>query len=97
MLEKIEAAKAPEAFTTRFLSGVIGLTSPADRSLITMLKKMGFLDGSGRPTDKYGLLKNKSVAKSAIADGLRKLYGPLFDANEKANELSPDELKGLIA
>ena len=43
------------------------------------------------------MLKNKSVAKAAIADGLRKVYAPLFEANEKANELSSKELKGLIA
>lgn len=97
LFDKIETAKAPEAFTTRFLADVIGLKSAADRSLINMLKKMGFLDATGRPTEAYGLLKNKSVAKTAIADGLRKAYAPLFEANEKANELSPEDLKGLIA
>ena len=97
LFEKIEAAKAPEAFTTKFLIDVIGLKSVADRNLINMLKKMGFLDPTGRPTETYGLLKNKSVAKAAIADGIRKVYAPLFEANEKANELSPEELKGLIA
>ena len=97
LFEKIETARAPEAFTTRFLAEVIGLTSPSDRGLITMLKKMDFLDASGRPTDKYGLLKNKNVAKTAIADGLRKLYEPLFDTNEKASELSAEDLKGLVA
>ncbi len=97
LFDKIETAKAPEAFTTRFLADVIGLKSPAERSLINMLKKMGFLDATGRPTETYGLLKNKSVAKKAIADGLRQVYAPLFEANEKANELSPEELKGLIA
>lgn len=97
LFEKIEAAKAPEAFTNAFLTDVIGLKSTADRSLINMLKKMGFIDATARPTDTYGLLKNKSVAKAAIADGLRKVYAPLFEANEKANELSPEDLKGLIA
>ena len=62
-----------------------------------MLKKMGFLDASGHPTETYGQLKNKKVLKTAIADAVRKVYEPLFRANEKANELSPDELKGLIA
>jgi hypothetical protein len=97
LFEKIEAAKAPEAFTNAYLTDVIGLKSTADRSLINMLKKMGFIDGTGRPTETYGLLKNKSVARAAIADGLRKVYAPLFEANEKANELSPEDLKGLIA
>ncbi len=98
LFEKIrETAKAPDVFTTRFLADTIGLTSPADRGLINMLKKMGFLNATGNPTEKYGLLKNKSVAKEAVAEGLRKVYEPLFEANEKANELKPDALKGLIA
>lgn len=97
LFDKIEAAKAPEAFTNAVLTDTIGLKSKGDRSLINMLKKMGFLDATGRPTDKYGLLKNKNVKKAAIADGLRRLYAPLFEANEKANELKTEDLKGLIA
>jgi hypothetical protein len=97
LFEKIESAKAPEAFTTSFLTDVIGLKSTSDRSLINMLKKLGFLDAGGRPTESYGFLKNKDVAGSAIADGLRRVYAPLFEANEKVNELSPDQLKGLIS
>lgn len=97
LFEKIEAAKAPDVFTNTFLTDTIGLKSTSDRPLINMLKKMGFLDSTGRPTETYGLLKNKSVAKIAIADGVRKVYAPLFEANEKANELTPDDLKGLIA
>lgn len=97
LFEKVEAAKAPEAFTNAFLTETIGLKSKGDRNLINMLKKMGFLDATGRPTETYGLLKNKKVAKAAVADGLRKLYAPLFEANEKANELKPEDLKGLIA
>jgi hypothetical protein len=97
LFEKIESAKAPEVFTNAFLTDTIGLKSTTDRPLINMLKKLGFLDGTGRPTESYGLLKNKNVKKAAIADGLRKIFAPLFEANEKANELKPEELKGLIA
>ena len=98
LFDKIQAAKAPEAFTTRYLADVIGLKSAADRALINMLKKLGFIDAGGRPTEKYGLLKNsKQVAGSAIAEGLRNAYRPLFDANERANELPTDQLKGLVS
>jgi hypothetical protein len=97
LFDKILTAKAPEAFTTNYLTDVIGLKSTADRGLINMLKKLGFLDAGGRPTETYGLLKNKEVAGAAIADGLRKVYAPLFEANEKANELQPEPLKGLIS
>lgn len=97
LFEKIHTAKAPEAFTTRYLSDVIGLKGTNDRNLINMLKKLGFLDTSGRPTDSYGLLKNKDVVGTAIAEGLRKAYAPLFEANEKANELPLEQLKGLVS
>jgi hypothetical protein len=97
LFEKILTAKAPEAFTTPFLVDTIGLKSTGDRGLINMLKKLGFLDAGGRPTETYGLLKNKEVAGAAIAAGIRKLYAPLFEANEKANELQVDGLKGLIS
>lgn len=97
LFEKIHSAKVPEAFTTRYLADVIGLKTAADRNLINMLKKLGFLDPAGRPTDTYNLLKNKEVAGEAIADGLRKAYAPLFEANERANELPLDQLKGLVS
>jgi hypothetical protein len=42
-------------------------------------------------------LKNKATAKIAIAAGVRKAWEPLFKANEKANELGPAELKGLLS
>jgi hypothetical protein len=61
------------------------------------LKKLGFLDNSGKPTPKYSLLKNSATAKSAIADGIRQAYAPLYAANENAHSLPSDQLKGLIA
>lgn len=97
IFEKIQTAKTPEAFTMKYLANVIGLKSTADRGLINMLKKLGFLDASGRPTDAYALLKNKNVAGAAIADGLRKAYASLFEANEKANELTLEQLKNLVS
>lgn len=97
LFDTILTAKAPEAFTVAFLNETIGLKSTADRPLINMLKKLGFLDTAGVPTVSYSLLKNKDTAKGAIADGVRRAYEPLFEANEKANELPMEQLKGLVA
>ena len=58
---------------------------------------MEFIDGSGKPTSSYALLKNKTAAPIAIANAVRKAYAPLFDANENANDASGETLKGLIA
>lgn len=97
LFEKIAAAKTPEVFTHRFLTDTLGLKSTGDRALISLLKTLGFLDSSGKTTPTYGLLKNKATAAGAIAEGIRKAYEPLFSANEKAHELPPSDLKGLIS
>ncbi len=97
LFEKILTAKQPDAFTLKFLYETIGLKSIPDRQLISLLKTLGFLDPSGRPTQSYAKLKNNSEAPFAIAAAVHKAYEPLFAANENANELSGDALKGLVA
>jgi hypothetical protein len=97
LFERIAKAKVPDALTVKVLSQSLGLTSTNDRSLIPLLRKLGFLDGSGKPTAEYGKLKNQTSASAAIAQGIKRAYEPLYEANEQAQELSPEELKGLIA
>lgn len=97
VFEKIAKAKVPDAFTNSFLSGTLGLKSTNDRALIGLLKRLGFLDNSGKPTNAYALLKNKGQAKKAIADGIRRGYAKLFEANESSHTLPSEQLKGLVA
>jgi hypothetical protein len=97
LFDRIAAAKAPETFSTTYLTGTIGLKSTADRQLIPMLKAMGFLDPNGKPLPQYALLKNSALAPGAIAAGIRRAYAPLFDSNEAANELEGAALKGAAA
>jgi hypothetical protein len=97
LFEKIKSAKVPDALTHTVLYNTFGLKSVNDRSLISILKKLGFLDSSGKPTNKYLLLKNEKEAPSVLAAGIIEAYEPLISANEKAYELNGSELKGLIA
>ncbi|HEY4212203.1 MAG TPA: DUF5343 domain-containing protein [Steroidobacteraceae bacterium] len=98
LFERIASAKAPDTgFSTRYLADTLGLKSTGDRQLITLLKTLGFLDLSGKPNPDYLTLKNPTLGPKAIAQGVRRAYGPLFAANERANELSPSEMRGLIA
>lgn len=97
VFDKIAKAKVPDAFTTNYLTGTLGLKSTNDRALIPLLKKLGFLDGSGKPAPEYSLLKNRDKAKKALAAGIRKGYSALYAANESAHELPSDQLKGLVA
>lgn len=87
LFEKIATAKVPESFTHAFLQNTIGLKGTTDRPLISFLRSLGFIDASNKPSATYSLLKgSESVRKAAIAEGIRKAYGPLFDSNDKAWE-----------
>jgi len=97
LFEKIAAAKVPPKFNHHFLQTTIGLKSTGDRPLIPLLRTMGFIDQSGTCTPAYSLLKNENKQKAAIAGGMRHAYGPLFEADEKAHELSADKLRALIS
>ena len=64
--------------------------------LIPLLRNLGFLDQSSTPKVTYRLLKGNQRA-SALAEGIRHAYQPLFDADTNAHELSGDRLKSLIS
>lgn len=97
LFNKIGSAAVPPKFTQEFLATTIGLKGTNDRSLIPLLRNLGFLDQSNTPTSTYSLLKSKERRGGAIADGIRVAYKPLFAANEEAFELTGEKLKGLIA
>jgi hypothetical protein len=97
LFEKIAVAKVPETFSQPFMANTLGLKSTGDRPMIPMLRTLGILDGSNKPTARYHVLRNKAKAKRALGEAIRSAYKPLFDADEKANEKTGDDLKGLIA
>lgn len=97
LFEGIYSAKQPDQFTHEFLQKTLGITASGDRSLIPMLRTLGFIDAANRPTGAYGALKNSGRKKTAIAEAIRRAYAPLFEANEQAEKLQNEELKGLVA
>lgn len=96
LFEKINSAKIPEKFTHNFLLTTIGLKGTADRAMIPLLRYLGYLDPSGTPTPTYRLLKGEK-RRAVLADGIRRAYGPLFDADQDAHKLANDRLKSLVA
>ena len=96
LFDKIASAKIPDNFTHEFLQSTIGLKASSDRPLIPLLRSLGFIDQSGRPTPSYSLLKGAN-RRGALAVGIRKAYQPLFDADQQAHQLTGERLKSLVA
>jgi hypothetical protein len=77
-LEHIRTAGVPEKVTFKYVESV-GFTSSNDRSIITILKFIGFISSSGVPTDVWrGYRPKNDQSKRVLASALRKAYSTLF-------------------
>jgi hypothetical protein len=95
-LETARTAGVPQRVTFEFLK-TLGLKSSNDRSIIGVLKAIGFLDQNGTPTDTYKRFRDPATGPRVLAEALKAAYSDLFMANTKANELPAEKLRGIIA
>jgi Family of unknown function (DUF5343) len=87
----MQSAQAPEKFTQAFLES-LEFKSNSDRLVIGVLKSIGFLDDSGRPTDRYFRFLDQTQAPKVLAEGVRDGYQDLFKVNTKAHELNKQDV-----
>lgn len=90
---KIVEGTAPKKFTTAHLKS-IGFKSSNDVGLIPVLKDLGFLSADGTPTQRYHDYRDKSRAKTVMADALREAYEDLFHINEKPTSTDREAIEG---
>ena len=95
ILDRITEAATPPKFTHEFLKSNLGFGASNDRSVIKVLKAMGFLTADGTPTAAYNDYRG-SGAKAALAQGVRKAYAPLFLSDERVHEKSGTDLISIV-
>jgi len=86
----------PPKFTQDYLSTSLGLTSSSDRAYPNLLKRLGFIDGSGVPTEIYKEYRDNTKSKTVMAQQVRKAYAELFKVNEYAYKLSKTDLTAKV-
>jgi hypothetical protein len=96
IFEKIQQAQEPERYTQDFQGTVLGYGSGSARPFIPFLKRLGFLESDGRPTNLYRKFRNADTAGWAMSEAMRHGYKSLYRRNEYAHELTDDKLKNLI-
>lgn len=88
-LSIISTAGVPAKVDINYLKSV-GLKSGNDGALIKIFKSLGFLDGSGIPTDKWRSYKDSAKSKKVLGEAIKTTYSGLFsiypDANRKDDE-----------
>ena len=93
--QTIRKAEPPERFSHSFLQN-LGFKSTNDRSLISILKELGFLDENGAPTGRYYKYLDETQSKKVLAQGIKEAYSDLFQVNKEAYKLSNDEVKNKL-
>ncbi|MEW6238849.1 MAG: DUF5343 domain-containing protein [Candidatus Omnitrophota bacterium] len=93
ILDKIQHAAVPEAFTYDFLRD-LGFSSSNDRSIVKIFKYLGFLDTSGKPQSSYRDFVDHNKTKHILAERLRIAFDDLYTSNKKAHEKTVEDLKG---
>lgn len=96
IMDAIQKAGVPEKFTLSFLNS-LGFKSTNDRPIVAVLKSLGFLDQNAVPTAAYREYKDASKSRLVLGNKVKEAYSDVFLANEKANSLSTDDLKGIFA
>lgn len=91
ILNAIQTAQAPEKFSQKFLQS-LEFKSSSDRLIINVLKSLGFLDDSGKPTHRYYEYLDQTQSKKVLADGIREAYIDLFRVNKNAHTLGRTEV-----
>src|SRR3546814_499269 len=96
IFEKIQQAKVPPRYTTDFQTTVLGFGSGSARPFIPFLKRLGFIQSDGTPTELYTRFRNADSSGVAMAEAMRIGFADIFQKNEFANDLTDDKLKNLV-
>jgi hypothetical protein len=95
-LRGIKSAATPERVTQDFVKTILQIPGGSGDQITSFLKKIGFANPDGTPSDIYKRFRNSATSGKAAADALRIGYSPLYIRNEYMHQLSDDKLKGLI-
>ena len=93
--EKIQMVGKPDNVDVKWLASV-GFTATNDRTIVPILKFVGFVDQAGAPTDKWMTYRDKSRAAKVLAQAIREGYAELFRLYPDACRRSDDELKAFF-
>jgi hypothetical protein len=79
----VQSASVPPKVTQKYFPAA-GFKSSNDRYLLPLLRALGFIDGSGQPTDVWREYRKKDQAKAVMGAAIRSAYAGVFGMYEDA-------------
>jgi hypothetical protein len=93
---KIQEVGQPSEVHQKWLAS-IGLKSSNDRRVIPVLRFIGFIDSSNKPTSRWTQYRDKTRAPKVLAEGIREGYRQLFETYPEAHRQSDESLKAFFS
>jgi hypothetical protein len=95
-LEKIRAAATPDRVTVDFIVTKLDIKGGTGRAILPYLKKIGFVNTDGTPTELYRQFRNPTTGGAAVAKAIKIGYKSLQSVNEYFYDLKDSELLAAI-
>jgi hypothetical protein len=89
--DAIKGAQPPERFSVKFIEN-LEFKSTNDRTLIGILKELGFLDSNGVPTERYFQFLDNTISEKVLAEAIEEMYSDLFAIKKDAHNLTATEV-----
>ena len=95
-LRAIKSAATPERVSQDFVKTILKIPGGSGDQMTSYLRKIGFANKDGTPSDIYKKFRNPSTSGKAAAEALTTGYGALYVRNEYMHQLPEKDLRGLI-
>lgn len=98
LFDKIHDVGTPTTKVTHTWLGQVGFSSSNDRRLLSVLKQIGFIDGSSMPTDAWKHYRSATTAdrRRVLARAIQEGYKGLYDMYPNAQSRSDSELESFF-
>ncbi|WP_170118150.1 DUF5343 domain-containing protein [Phreatobacter oligotrophus] len=96
VLDKIIEASRPDKLTIDYVGDVWGFKSSSFRAVLAVLKRVGFTETDGRPTDTYSKFRTENNRSEAALAALRNGFPDIFKRREFAQHLSEKDIADIV-
>lgn len=95
-LKRIQSVPTPPKVTQDFVKTKLRIRGGSGNSMAAFLKKIGFVNADGSPSELYVKFRNSATAAAAAAQAFKTGYAPLYEHNEYMHDLPEKDIRGLI-
>jgi hypothetical protein len=95
-LNAIKTAATPPSVSQDFVKTMLQIPGGSGNQVTSYLRKIGFVNEDGTPSEIYKKFRNSATEGSAAAAALKFGYKPLYQRNEYMHNLNEVGLRGLI-